>query len=332
MRKEALKFLFCPSCKDPLQLAASGREGDEEIWEGVLSCASCALSFPIYRGIPRILVQAKSPAARKTQKHFAFSWKKFRGIYSDPRDFLDWIYPKGKDFFQDKVVLDAGCGSGRHAVFASEFGAREVVAFDLSDSVEVAFALTQPFKNVHIIQADIYNLPFRDNFDFIYSIGVLQHLPEPERGFRNLVQLLKRGGWISIWVYGYEGTGLVRRWVDPVRRNLTTRIPLSFVFSLSFFLTILFYGLSKGVYRPLLRKKWSKFLFEALPMSSYMAFMSQFDFLHMFNSVFDQLIAPITRYFRRHEVEAWLEKAKLGNILITDRNRMSWRGTGQRLL
>ena len=30
------------------------------------------------------------------------------------------------DFFRNKVVLDAGCGIGRHAYLASEFGAKDV--------------------------------------------------------------------------------------------------------------------------------------------------------------------------------------------------------------
>ena len=33
-------------------------------------------------------------------------------------------------------ILDAGCGTGRHAYFAASYGAREVVALDLSGAVE----------------------------------------------------------------------------------------------------------------------------------------------------------------------------------------------------
>lgn len=65
-------------------------------------------------------------------------------------------------------------------------------------------------------------------------------------------------------------------------------------------------------------------------MGRYMAYMSQFPFTYDFNSVFDQLIAPITQYFTRGDVEAWYGKAGLANVAITSRNGMSWRGSGVR--
>jgi len=146
------------------------------------------------------------------------------------QQFLDWISPIEPAFFEGKLVLDAGCGIGRHAFFAARYGAKDVVAMDLSAAVETAFRNIGRLPNAHVIQADILAPPFaraagKGAFDFIYSIGVLHHLPDPEAGFRSLVRCLRPGGTFFGWVYGYENNALVHRVIDPVRRRVTSRLP-----------------------------------------------------------------------------------------------------------
>jgi len=92
------------------------------------------------------------------------------------------------------------------------------VAFDLTPAVEIAYENTHDLPQVHIIQADIHHLPLKSKFDYIYSNCFLQHLPDSEMAFLNLVKLLNEGGYLSIWVYRYEGTGPVRWVIDTIRR------------------------------------------------------------------------------------------------------------------
>ena len=55
---------------------------------------------------------------------------------------------------------------------------------------------------MHVVQATLHHLPFAlESFDFIYSIGVLHHLPDPEVALRNLLRFLKPGGEIQIYLY-----------------------------------------------------------------------------------------------------------------------------------
>jgi ubiquinone/menaquinone biosynthesis C-methylase UbiE len=98
-------------------------------------------------------------------------------------------------------VLDAGCGAGRFLDAASREEC-EVVGLDISSAIDAAKANLSGHKNVHFVQASIYNLPFRSNiFDGCYCIGVVQHTPDPQKTMQTLPRILKPGGRIAITAY-----------------------------------------------------------------------------------------------------------------------------------
>jgi len=197
------------------------RPGHEEIVSGELTCTSCDASFPIVRGVPRLVPAKLSVAEARTAAAFGWQWQEFVEMHDlHEAQFLDWICPIEPEFFRDKVVLDAGCGIGRHTYYAAEYGVHDVVAMDLSVAVETAYTNTGLLPNVHIVQGDINRPPFRRSenggpFDSVYSIGVLHHMPDPESGFRSLVTLLRPGGSIFAWVYGRENNAIVHGFHQP---------------------------------------------------------------------------------------------------------------------
>ena len=84
-----------------------------------------------------MLPPSLSAVAERTSAAFGWQWQEFVELYDQyEAQFLDWIHPVEPEFFRDKVVLDAGCGNGRHAFYAATYGSREVVAMDLSEAVE----------------------------------------------------------------------------------------------------------------------------------------------------------------------------------------------------
>jgi len=102
---------------------------------------------------------------------------------------------------QGSLILEAGCGAGRFTQICLDAGA-EVIAFDLSNSVDACLENHGLVKNLHLVQADIYRLPFRRNlFPYIFCFGVLQHTPQPKEAFFHLTQFLAPGGRIAIDIY-----------------------------------------------------------------------------------------------------------------------------------
>jgi len=333
MKPRLVEMLACPTCGARLELrdAQIDPECRDEIVAGELVCVSCAARFSVRDGIPRLLPAGLAPVVERTSAAFGWQWKEFVEMYDQyEAQFLDWIHPIQPEFFRDKVVLDAGCGNGRHANYAGRYGAREVIAMDLSDAVETAYTNIGKMPNVHVVQGDIYHPPFArpetgGPFDFIYSIGVLHHLPDPEAGFKSLVRFLRPGGAIFAWVYGRENNGVVHGFINPLREKVTTRIRPSMLPVIAWPMSVVLQGVVKGVYRPLRPTP----LFKILPSREYLYSLSSFSFRRNYNIVFDHLVAPVAFYLRRDEFEGWFQHSELRDVLISWRNQNSWRGFGK---
>ena len=233
------------------------------------------------------------------------------------------------EFFRDKVVLEGGCGKGRHTQLAASWGARDIISFDLSDAVETAFAATRSLENAHIIQADIYHLPLRRVFDYAFSVGVLHHLPDPRGGFVALAAKVKPGGHISAWVYGAENNQWITRLVDPLRKNITSRIGLRLLLHLSKLPTALVYAITKTIYGPLNRSPRGRRCARHLFYNDYLNSISVFDWREHHSIVFDHLIAPTAFYIPREEFEEWWRDIGASDVVIGWHNQNSWRGFGK---
>lgn len=330
MKRRLLLYLACQKCRCPFEAVANREEG-EEILEGWLACPGCQERFPVTRGIPRFLPRELSAAKQATAAAFGYEWTHYAELTeADRAEFLDWIKPLDPAAFAGRVVLDAGCGKGRHLFLSAQFAARDVIGIDLSDAVEAAYQNTRHLPNAHVIQADIYNLPLLAPFDLAYSIGVLHHLPDPKAGFLSVARHLKPGGRISIWVYGKEGNRWIEQFVDPIRIHGTSRLPKFVTRAISLLLALPLYLALKLVYGPAGRRPRLARLKRALPYADYLCAISGYSFAENFWNVFDHLVAPTAFYIRREEVQDWFAAAQLEQTEITPRNNNSWRGTGLR--
>jgi SAM-dependent methyltransferase len=327
MQARLVDHLVCPLCVGELSLIIAETVGDE-VETGTLQCADCGASFPIERGIPRLAPSELSTEQRRTAVAFGWSWQHFSEMTARSEEqFLDWIAPLGSPDFRDRLVLDAGCGIGRNAYFAAMYGARDVIAMDLSDAVEVAKDVLAEFPNAHVVQGDLLRPPFRRDpgtFDLVYSIGVIHHLPDPPAGIRSLGRVLAPDGTLAVWVYGYENNRFVRHWVEPLRR-VSTKLNPSVMRGLAWPLAVAFHGAVRGVYRPLSGTRVG----DKLPLHEYLSSLAGFGFRENYQIVFDQLVAPTAVYVKRDELQSWLEAAGLEHVTLTSSREMSWRGRGR---
>lgn len=320
MRDSAVHLLACPECGDGLYLGVDERAPDGHVMVGALRCGGCDGVFPITGGVPRLLPAGVEPAAERTAARFGEQWKTFDHMAEYQEAWLrDWLTPLGPDDFRGRSVLEAGCGKGRHTVVVADWGAHDIVALDLSESVDVAFAHTRDRFNVHVVQGDILHPPVQRLFDMVFSVGVLHHLPVPRAGFERLRSLVVPGGTIAVWVYGHEGNEWLVKLVSPVRETITARMPAELLYWMSLAPSA---ALAAGLtlYR-------SERLSERLPYREYLRRMATLPLREIHNIVFDQLVTPIAHYLPGDEVRSWFAGDGFARVTVARHNGMSWRAS-----
>ena len=336
MKQSLLQLLVCPSCGGGVSLAQGARVEEtphgSEIVEGELACQPCTRKFPVRRGVPRFAdAREVEPDKASTAANFGWQWQHFTHTEEQyGEQFLGWIAPVRPEFFRDKLVLEGGCGKGRHTRLAAEWGARHVVGVDLSDAVDVAYEATRHLPNAHIVQADIYRLPLRRRaFDYAFSVGVLHHLPDPRAGFVALSRHVKEGGSLSAWVYGAENNEWLVRWVSPVRERLTSRMSRGALLHLSKLPAAALYAATKLVYAPLNRHASTRALAARLFYNDYLNHLAGFGWREQHTIVFDHLVAPTSHYISRAEFDDWWREIGATEVSVGWHNRNSWRGFGR---
>lgn len=203
MKIELLKLLVCPKSNQSLYLEDEDNQNHEEdIKTGFLVSEDGTNRYPIINGIPRFVPETNYA------DNFGMQWNQFSRTQLDSycgqpisadRFWLatNW----SPDQLKDKWVLDVGCGAGRFAEVALIAGAN-VVALDYSYAVDACYENLKEYPNLHVIQGDIYKLPFANNtFPFVYSLGVLQHTPDVANAFACLPPLVEEGGKLCVDYY-----------------------------------------------------------------------------------------------------------------------------------
>jgi uncharacterized protein YbaR (Trm112 family) len=327
MRARLLDLVVCPRCGGPLRVQETAREG-EEIMEGELACQRCHARFPVTRGIPRLLPDAEAIAAeaRATVERFGEQWNRFDFLGEHYEEqFLGWIRPNRPEVFEDEIVLEGGCGKGRHSAIVARWGAKDVLAVDLGSSVEAAFRNTREHPNVHVIQADLFMLPVAArSVGVAFSVGVLHHTPSPKACFRALEDKVRPGGRVIAWVYGRENNGWIVHAVNPIREKVTSKLPFRVVYELSKLPAAALLGLGRGVYQPLAGTRIGPRLFYG----DYIRQISRFPFDEVHSIVHDHLTPPIAHYIEGPVFRSWFDEAGLEAVTVEWHNQNSWRGTG----
>ncbi len=329
-----------------------------DVVEGLLDCGRCHARFPIINGVPRLLrptllVGMRSRYADFFARHPEFLVGADRAtdpladtLESFTRQRLD-LRPPGPEFahqwtdnlrrnlgpatsieaLRDALILDVGCGFGRHLYVASRAGA-EVVGVDLSGGVDVARQNNLDHPRCHIVQADITERPFRDDcFDVVWSFGVLHHMPDPRIGFECIAPFARSdGGLVAIWGYGYRGMRMTYRLshmraLHRVSRQLSSRARVRASKVVAALLSVLYWEPLRLARRIGLRR-----LSERLPLAQYV----DHGWMARVAGVHDRLSTPITHFHDREELVDWFRTARLTDVRVEDTDRRGWRAYGRR--
>ena len=353
---DLLALLRCLKCGGTVRVVRlSERPGYPELGpDGRMRCEVCGESYPLVAGTARMLPRTMRsrlavdyPLAReafeeepdedaaasgdrshdvkqRTADSFAYEWQRFGALREQwRRNFVDYMQPHTPESFGGRLVLDVGTGSGRHAFHAAELGA-QVVAVDIGRSIDVARGNLPPA--VLTVQADAEHLPFApDTFDFVMSIGVLHHLPDPQRGLERIVPLARPEGHVHIylyWVPEHPWHVRVLRLVSAAR-SVTVRLPHCVLRVLCVPLAAMLALLVVWPYRVLRHVPRLRRLAGAFPLKTY----ADYPFGVLVNDQFDRLSAPLERRYTRAEAVAMLQGAGLTDVRVLANH--GWVGDGR---
>src|SRR4051812_14058571 len=294
MHIDLLTLLVCPECRESLTLDDERTMAGDHVATGTLRCAR-GHHYPIVNRVPRFVQHALDADQARTRDSFGYEWTKLypEHGHTNPewqaeRDiFLEYTRTVPSDF-KGRLIIDAGCGNGRYAKLANDWGAR-VVAVDISDAVEIASVNVADRPGVDVVQADLFKLPFRpDTFDAAYSVGVLHHTPDAKGAFMSIKGLVKRGGWFGIFIHAQGNRVLY--FMNRKLRGWTSRASYRTTWNFSLFLT----GAGK--------------VLEKIPMIGPMLYIMGRQVLFFSpdqHNNFDHYSAGFASFHRKEEIRSW---------------------------
>ena len=229
----------------------------------------------------------------------------------------------------DSQVLDVGCGSGRWARYLA-MRAGFIEAVDPSNAVFPAQVFLADLKNVRVTQAGVDELPFPDeSFDFVFSLGVLHHIPDTKAAMRRCVEKLKPGGYFLVYLYYdldnrsrlfqwlFECSTLVRRFISRLPR--TAKHVACEVIAFSVYLPMV------TVVRLLRRIPGLGGLAIRLPLAYYWDKSLRI----IRNDALDRFGTPLEQRFSREEIRTMMLHCALDEILFSEQPPF-WHAVGRK--
>lgn len=266
---------------------------------------------------------------RDTAARFGCLWENA----NDASVYATWHYERVRKLLPPHSLsgwtLDAGCGHGRDAAHLASLAAGRVLAVDISEEGvrRVARRARLHRLKVSALRADVERLPLRDDaFDFVYSYGVLHHLPHPEQGFRELARVVRPGGKLAVYVYEdfAERSAMERfalRQVTRIRRR-TIRMPRQQLYQWCRFASPLAFLAFTVPHRALARARLTR------PLSERVPFRHGTSLTSLAGDLYDRFAAPIEFRCSCAEVQRWFQDAGFHDIGVL-RSR-GWVGYGTR--
>ncbi|MFH1904408.1 MAG: class I SAM-dependent methyltransferase [bacterium] len=143
-----------------------------------------------------------------------------------------------KTEIRDKVILDAGCGTGIATVCFGKKQAKQSLGIDISyDCLRKGMELRNGHNltNVNYQLGDITNLPFCDNsFDLVSSVGVFPYINGRNKVTDEFRRILKRQGRLLIMSLRKQKIDILYEWFRKILSNLPSRYHLLFARVMAF--------------------------------------------------------------------------------------------------
>ncbi len=165
----------------------------------------------------------------KISSTFSKEWEKYDDILPEYQNEFDNYFDIVPDdiFNESEYVADIGCGKGRWSKeFLKKNSSAKVILIDPSDAIYVAKKNLKEYSNrILFIKADITKIKLMPKcFDFIFSLGVIHHIPgNLQENLKQVVSLSNKN--LIYLYYSLDNRGnlykLIFSLVNFLRMNLS---------------------------------------------------------------------------------------------------------------
>jgi ubiquinone/menaquinone biosynthesis C-methylase UbiE len=206
-----------------------------------------------------------------------------------------------------KRALDMGCGSGRWSVLVAPRVDSLVLADASPQALNVARANVKS-ENVSFVECTPETIPYADGtFDFIFSIGVLHHVPDTAEALRSLARKLSPGGTLLVYLYYAFDNRPLWYWLLWKATDILRRVLSKSPFIIR---RVLAEAIAAAVYWPLARA--AKYL--PVPSSWPLKFYADRSFYTMRTDALDRFGTRIERRFTKEQISSMMQEAGLGEV------------------
>lgn len=211
-------------------------------------------------------------------------------------------------------VAEIGSGSGRIVNMLLDAGVGHVTAIEPAEGAFKTLLenTRERSDKVTYIEEPGEAIAKTAELDYVFSIGVIHHIPDPRPVMSAAYQSLKNGGEMLVWLYGHEGNELYLRAALPLRR-VTKHLPHPILVLLTWILAFFL-----DIYIALCR-------FIPLPMHAYMrGVLARWTRSVRRMTIYDQLNPAYAKYYFQKEAESLLADAGFTNVRSFHRHGYSW--------
>ena len=261
-------------------------------------------------------------ATQKTIADFGDQWTTYtenEGYYASQEMLHDILGPLlDPRALEGQTCAEVGAGTGRISSMLLNSGAGHVTAIEPSRAISVLEKNMARYQGrVTIVGESGETFQLRD-LDYIFSIGVLHHIPDPAPTVRRMHDALKPGGRAVIWLYGREGNKAYLTLVEPLRW-LTRKLPVRVNAALA---ALLYVPLAAYI---------ALCGFLPLPMRHYMRnVLAPIGGKAIRLVIIDQLNPMWAKYYTGEEAKCLLEAAGFVDVQLYHRHGYSWTAVGRR--
>jgi SAM-dependent methyltransferase len=218
-----------------------------------------------------------------------------------------------------KEIAEIGSGTGRIVRMLLAAGAKRILAIEPSKAVELLRGnLAEWADRVEVLQCRGEEIPVNSELDYVLSIGVIHHIPEPKPVLAASFRALRPGGRLVIWVYGREGNRMTVATIEAIRA-VTIHLPHA-----ALALLCHIFNLALDVYLSLCR--WLP-----LPLRDYMRnVIGKFNRAKRYLVIYDQFKPAYAKYYTEVEVRSLFVDAGFVDVRLYHRRGYSWTVIGTR--